>query len=518
MIKQHKSIFTLILLTVLSGPFLSAAAADPMSPAYWEYWNADVQARIDRDIEKNRKAEVIIKLPGNIPAGANIKVEQITHDFIFGSHIFNFNQLGTPERNRKYKDLFGNLFNSATIAFYWKNFEMEPGKPRFKGEYRDTEEYWNKITQGGDPKKESHWRRPASDPVVAFCESKGIRLHGHPIIWGHNKWQYPDWMFEQFCPKDEKEKIKQLGGMENLLKLTPEEINKIIPVYIKEITRLHEKRLVELAGHYGSRFQSWDIVNESARDFDGNSLTGHAACSSKWGSLMPGDYTYKAFKVANRAFPKSILLNINETTDRSNSKYVDQIRDLQAKGAGRIDIAGLQFHLFKPQTCLDIAAGKKSPPGLPIWPQQEWDRIAVVAKAGLPMHLSEITITAPGDDVRGRAIQAVIARNLYRLWFSIKPMMGITWWNMVDGCGAPGEPSTSGLFTRNMEPKPAYHALNQLINHDWKTNMTIKAPGSGAATFRGFKGKYKITWQDNSGRIRSTPFHLKTDGDTVTLE
>ena len=162
-----------------------------MSDAYWKIWNADEQARIDRDIDANRKADAVLNLKG-VPAGTEIKVEQISHDFIFGAHIFNFDQLGKDEYNARYKEQFGTLFNSATIAFYWKKFELEPGKPRFKAEYRDTAEYWNKCKE---PKKETHWRRPASDPVVEFCESKGIRLHGHTICWGNRKWQHPDWLF-----------------------------------------------------------------------------------------------------------------------------------------------------------------------------------------------------------------------------------------------------------------------------------------------------------------------------------
>ena len=104
-------------------------------------------------------------------------------------------------------------------------------------------------------------------------------------------------------------------------------------------------------------------------------------------------------------------------------------------------------------------------------------------------------------------IQAVIAQNLYRLWFSIKPMIGITWWNVVDGCGYKGEPSVSGLFTRNMDPKPSFYALNNLINHEWKTNLTVKADKNGQIKFRGYKGNYKITWTDKSGNQQSIEYH-----------
>lgn len=95
-----------------------------MSQGYWMRWNEDVQNRIDRDIEANRKADGSFRIDG-IPAGAEVKVEQTESEFIFGAHIFNFDQLGSDERNAKYKALYGTLFNSATIAFYWQTLEPE---------------------------------------------------------------------------------------------------------------------------------------------------------------------------------------------------------------------------------------------------------------------------------------------------------------------------------------------------------------------------------------------------------
>ena len=168
------------------------------------------------------------------------------------------------------------------------------------------------------------------------------------------------------------------------------------------------------------------------------------------------------------------------------------------------------MHLFKPQQCLDIADGKHIET-----PDIVWKRMETIGKAGFPIHLSEITITSPGSDERGYEIQAVIARNLYRLWFSIKPMMGITWWNIVDDCGAPGEPTISGIFTRNMEPKPSYFALDKLINNEWKTRCTVKAGADGAIKFRGFKGRYRVTWNDSSGKEKQAEFILKKDGDGI---
>ena len=87
--------------------------------------------------------------------------------------------------------------------------------------------------------------------------------------------------------------------------------------------------------------------------------------------------------------------------------------------------------------------------------------------------------------------------------------MGITWWNVVDNCGAKGEPSVSGLFNRDMSEKPAYYALDQLINHEWKTNITVKADAEGKVQFRGFKGKYRITYKDKRGKTQVVEYTLK---------
>ena len=101
-----------------------------MDDRYWEIWNADEQARIDADIEANRKADGAFFL--GVPDGTRVEVEQTGHDFRFGAHIFNFNQLGNKEYNDAYKASYGEggLFNQATVAFYWKEYEPVPGRLR----------------------------------------------------------------------------------------------------------------------------------------------------------------------------------------------------------------------------------------------------------------------------------------------------------------------------------------------------------------------------------------------------
>ncbi len=470
-----------------------------MSEGYWNRWNKDVQAKIDADIEKNRKADGLF-LPGTIPPDADVKVEQTKHSFVFGAHIFNFDQLGTDERNRRYKELYGTLFNSATIAFYWKQFELEEGKPRFNAEYRDSAEFWNNCR---DPKHQPHWRRPATEPVVEFCEKQGIRLHGHTLVWGNNRWQIPAWLINKIPydalkladltqnPNDGTLLSEATGGVFG--KMSADEFAKKYPEYTETINELMAKRIYQIAMRYGDRIDSWDVVNESAGDFgNGLQIPGSKICKS-WYGPMPGDYTFRGFKIAESIFPPKAKLNINEYN--MGEDYLNQVKNLRARGC-KIDIMGAQMHLFNPQDCLDIADGVSDTES----PAAVYEKFARLGRAGLPIHLSEITITAPHNDKRGQAIQAVIARNLYRLWFSLEPMMGITWWNVVDGCGAPGEPSVSGIFSLDMEPKPAYFALNDLINNQWKTSTCVKAGKDGSVAFRGFRGDYRLTWLDSAGK------------------
>ncbi|MGV8092985.1 MAG: endo-1,4-beta-xylanase [Mangrovibacterium sp.] len=415
-----------------------------MSEAYLKFWNPEVQAKIDQDIKQNRKADAVCHLK-SVSEGTEVKVEQISHLFLFGGNTFLFGDLKTPEKNRKYEDTFGTLFNAATIAFYWKTLEPEQGKPRY--EAGSSYEY----------------RRPATDPVVAFCESRGINMNGHAIIYGMRQWGHPAWM-----PED-REKME----------------------------KLFEAHVRELAKRYKGRVQRWDVVNESIDQANRG--------------LMPDDYTYKTYSWAMKYFPKSVSFNINDCDIHwgPTKRYVEIARDLIDRGI-RLDNIGVQMHVFNPNGARNIANGANV-----LTPEKNYAVLDCLAEAERPIHISEVTITAPDETREGWEIQAAITRNLYRLWFSDPKVMGITWWNMVDGGAAPGEPSYSGLYDKEMNPKPVYYVLDDLINHEWKTKMTVKAGEKGVVQFRGFKGNYRLTWKDKSGKEQHAGFILKQDGDGI---
>ncbi|MDP4204456.1 MAG: endo-1,4-beta-xylanase [Bacteroidota bacterium] len=413
-----------------------------MTENYLKFWNPEVQAKIDQDIDRNRKADAVCHLK-NVPAGVEVKVEQTGHLFLFGGNIFLFGDLGSPEKNKKYEDTFGSLFNAATVPFYWKTLEPEQGKLRYKAD------------------SPYEYRRPATDPVVAFCESKGINMNGHAIIYGMRQWGHPTWM----------------------------------PENRKEMEKLFEAHVCDLATRYKGRVQRWDVVNESIDQANRG--------------MMPDDYTFKTFSWAMKYFPASVRFNLSDCDIHwgPSRRFVEIARDLIDRGV-RIDNVGVQMHIYNPEESRRIAKG-----GDVLTPAKNYAVLDCLADAGRPIHISEVTICAPDETNEGRLIQAEVARNLYRLWFSYPTVMGITWWNVVDGGAVKGEPSFSGLYDKELNPKPVYYVLDRLINHEWKTNLTVKTDGSGMIKFRGFKGSYRISWKDKSGKEQQAEFYLKKDGD-----
>lgn len=135
-----------------------------------------VEERISEGIEKNRKGELRIRIISNngIPVrGKKVSFIQKTHDFKFGANIFMLRGFDTEKENTAYETVFSDLFNLATIPFYWNTLEPEQGKPRFS-------ENSPFIS-----------RRPPTDLCVDFCEACGISPKLHCLVYDN---YIPDWL------------------------------------------------------------------------------------------------------------------------------------------------------------------------------------------------------------------------------------------------------------------------------------------------------------------------------------
>lgn len=128
---------------------------------------------------------VVLTDPGGAPlADRAVTVEQVAHSFGFASNGFDFIELANgeseagprifggarPEQAEHLAGLWFDVFNAATLPFYWRGFEPERGRP-------DT----------------ARLRRAAE-----WFHEHGVRVKGHPLLW-HT--MTPAWLSE--VPTDE---------------------------------------------------------------------------------------------------------------------------------------------------------------------------------------------------------------------------------------------------------------------------------------------------------------------------
>lgn len=419
----------------------------------------DLDARITAGIREHRTSEAVVRLadPAGRPLpGIVVEVEQTSSDFLFGANIFHLGGYPTDALNDRYAEAFTGLFNSATVPFYWRDLEPEPGKLRFT------------------PDCPPIPRRPPPDTVVAFCEAHGLNMNGHCLVWDYRPWSIPSWLDD--------------------------------PAHCGPIL---ERRIRQIGERYGTRIPRWDVLNEPLSRFNLPENVPDIA-------PLPPDFERLAFEWAERHLPASAHLMINETTPSSWSpalrpSYLALIGRLREAGA-KIDGIGLQWHVFNPADVPKLVAGAMHQPEDMLRALDDYHRL------GLPVHISEITLPAVDGTPAAQETQARLACDYYRLWFSHPAVHGITWWNMPDAAGAAGHEATlaSGLLNADLTPKPAYTALHQLIHNEWRTRLTAVTDGDGVLRFRGFHGGYRlrITGQFHAFELRPPASMLSS---TVTI-
>ena len=112
--------------------------------------------RVKSGIENYRKgnAHIVLLSDRPLPENVTVEVEQVNHEFRFGANLFLLDEFGEEEKNAAYREKFAELFNLATVPFYWDGVEPEKGKPRYAKD---------------SPKV---YRRPAPDLCVEYCKEK----------------------------------------------------------------------------------------------------------------------------------------------------------------------------------------------------------------------------------------------------------------------------------------------------------------------------------------------------------
>lgn len=347
-------------------------------------------------------------------------------------------------RQKTHEFLFGcNLFALGQLATPELNRKYEEAFARIHN-FATVPFYWRELEpEDGKPRfaegSKPIWRRPPPDQLVRWCKARGITPKGHALMYSKTMFM-PDWI-----PRDDPQRLKALAV----------------------------RHMTEIAGRYGRDIVVWDVVNEELP---------RLANPHQWHAVQD-DYLAWCFEEAGRLFPRTARLLINDGIDQSHvttAEYEKLVKGLLDRRL-RVEGIGIQFHTSRGA----MFSGKVYSPGRMTAVYERLGRL------GLPLYITEITVPGVGKD--GAAQQGAIVANLYRLWFSTPSMAGVTWWNLADNTAFGNENAAlGGLLDKDMNPKPAYVALDKLINHDWKTSLSTKTDARGKAALRGFCGKYAV--------------------------
>ena len=135
----------------------------------WIVWSpaeAELLQGSHERIEEYRKGVArieVVDYENNRVRDAAVHVEMVEHDFLFGSNLFQLGCASHEVLENVYRQEFLNLFNYATLPFYWDFYESAPGK---------VEEL---KLQG----------------LIDYAREHGLVTYGHPLLWTQS---VPSWV------------------------------------------------------------------------------------------------------------------------------------------------------------------------------------------------------------------------------------------------------------------------------------------------------------------------------------
>lgn len=409
------------------------------------------EGKIERGIEEHRKGQFALVFKdgaGNLLRNVRVRVKQVSHEFNFGCNLFCLDHFEEGAKNALWEEKFKKIFNYGVVPLYWDALEPREGSPRFSEE------------------SEKVFRRPPVDRAVRFCRESGIRMKGHCMVYNSFN---PAWMAED---------------------------NRGIKIQV-------DNRLRALSERYRNDFCDVDVINEMHRIYK-NCYKG-MGCRNLQITDEP-EHEKWAFDLCKRYFPNSRLFwneGMYEVLGELNysgfrSYYYLAIKEALSRGVP-VEGIGIQYHANAEKE-YEWAGNPWHQLRHVTHPLRLIDALECYGTLGLPVHISEISLPSYGYDENDEALQAETARRLMRLWFSAESVSAIVWWNLADKTAIGDENLYhSGLLREDLSEKPAYKALDELINREWNTSLCAEV--SERLNFRGFYGEYEIEAEHGGKKV-----------------
>jgi endo-1,4-beta-xylanase len=247
------------------------------------------------------------------------------------------------------------------------------------------------------------------DAIVAFAESRGVRVKGHALVWHQ---ALPSWVES----------------------LSPPELRIAVEEHIRTV-----------AGHYRRRVYAWDVVNEAIDDSQ------PGLRSTVFSRGLGPDYVAELFRFARRADPEAELIYNDyggEGLNRKSNDIYELVKDLKQRGL--VDGVGLQMHISAASfpSVADVRAN-----------------IQRLADLGLQVNLSEMDVRVrevAGDPATKLQRQRQVYRDVVAACVAVTRCEAVTFWGFtdahtwVDSAFGPDDPL---LFDEQYRAKPAFFGV-----------------------------------------------------------
>ncbi|MBR5365308.1 MAG: endo-1,4-beta-xylanase [Clostridia bacterium] len=426
---------------------------------YFDEQKASVRDRIHSGIEENRKRDAVVRITSDatLPDDITVRAEQKNHEFRFGANLFMLDEFECEEKNALYREKFPEVFNLATLPFYWSDLEPVEGQPRFA---KDSPRVY---------------RRPAPDLCLAYCRERGIEPKCHCLN------------YDSFTPA-------WLAG-----------------ATVEEHKQKLDRRFREIAERYADAIPSFEVTNETLQR--AKSAFFYAPDFLEW-SFQEADRYFPR----NRLIINDYNVWWPESYNNRHAYYM-QIERLMRGGIRHIDSIGMQFHSFFPLASEPSMAATRYNPEILLKLMDTYAPLGL-AEQITEMTIPAYSAAEEDEEIQADLIEGVYTAFFSHPTMEAVIYWNVVdgyAYNAVPGDMSAGENVFyGGLLRFDMSEKPAFRRLKKLIREDWHTDVTLKAQ-DGTVSFRGFCGDYALRIYAGGREIPASMTLSKNGSNTVTV-
>ncbi len=237
-----------------------------------------------------------------------------------------------------------------------------------------------------------------------------------------------------------------------------------------KIKKMLDEHMTEIIAATKGKISRWDVVNEAYTNTDLQTITGSE------------EILYDGFRKLQKADPKALrfvneygIISRGGIDKKKQQWYYDFVQRIDQNTSGLVDGIGMQSHigydLTPPERVLSIL-----------------DFYAPLKKR---IAISEFTM-----DVDDPVVREQYTRDFMIAAFSHPTVTDFLFW------GTKGE--KNDIFDQKNELGVMGRAFDQLVNHEWKTDLEGKTNEQGQCNGRGFYGTYSYSYTINGERFAGT--------------